>query len=73
MTKRTILAEAIKNKGYTRKWLAEECHVSVNYLGRVIRGEVKPSYSLLTMLCDILDLYIVEVEQEPVDEMKYLQ
>ena len=50
------LKKARKSKKLTQEQLAESLDVSVAFLSRVERGDVKANLNRLTQICDILDI-----------------
>ena len=50
------LKKARKTKNLTQEQLAEKIDVSVAFLSRVERGDVKINLSRLSQICDILDI-----------------
>lgn len=58
----SIIGERLKkariNKNLTQEQLAEQLDVSVAFLSRVERGNVKINLNRLSQICDILDISI---------------
>lgn len=58
----SIIGERLKkartSKGFTQEQLAEKIDVSVAFLSRAERGNVKINLTRLNQLCDILDIPI---------------
>ena len=61
----TIIGERLKKarlaKHLTQEQLAEKLDVSVAFLSRAERGDVKVNLSRISQLCDILDISISNV------------
>ena len=61
----SIIGERLKkarmSKKLTQEQLAEEIDVSVAFLSRVERGNVKINLARLTQICDILDISIAYI------------
>lgn len=55
------LKKARKSKNLTQEQLAEKIDVSVAFLSRVERGDVKINLPRLSQVCDILDISIAYI------------
>lgn len=61
----SIIGERLKkarlSKGFTQEQLAEKLDVSVAFLSRAERGNVKINLSRITQICNILDVSISNI------------
>ena len=65
----TVVGEGIRRARLERSWtqalLAERSGLSPNYVARLERGELGPSFFVATRLCAALDIALEELILEP--------
>ncbi len=52
----TLIGKRLKEMGKQQKWLAQEAHISKNYLCRVINGRAIPTLAVLKQIAKPLGL-----------------
>lgn len=52
----TMIGKRLKEMGKQQKWLAQEAHISKNYLCRVINGRAIPTLAMLKQIAKPLGL-----------------
>lgn len=60
------IAQHLASSGNSRKWLADQCGVTVGMIGHIITGHALPSLPVAIKICKALNCTLDDVFFEPV-------